>query len=272
MKTNARPHFHLPHLIAAAIAASVVSLTAAHASSPLFSDDFSGVAPSNFPSSEELNADGWYFVGQAQGTPWTIGEDSTAPLIGPSLENPGSSSSWQFAVKQFAPATLSKVGDTLTVQLDYHVASTTDDAHLDVAFLQSANKVESNSFTDQEANPLLNAKGYSVYQASKSIPTTSSFLKIQNAAEEFEGPKTYLHANADPAVLGDSSQAHKLVLSLAKVASGIEITWSIDGVVVANALETESAFDTFDTLRLMGPSDSQTHFDNISVTANIQKP
>jgi hypothetical protein len=259
------------HLIAAAIALSIGSATSGYAANALISDDFTGVAASEMPLSSGLNAANLYFVGQVGGTPWSTGEDSVSPLSGMVLENQGSSSCWQYAVKQFSATTLSKTGDSIKVKLDYHVKSSTEDGHLDVALLNCPGRIESNSFTEQKDNPLLNAKGYSAYQLCKTTSTSNSFVKIKDGAADFESPKTLLTNNDSPSVLGDAGKAHTLVLLLTKAESGIEITWSIDGAATGSASDVDSPFDTFNTLRLMAPSDTQTRLDNISVTTNISK-
>ena len=258
-------------ILIAAITMACLSVTKGAVSTTLFSDDFTAVAASKVPLSSELNAASWYFVGGTGGTPWTTGEDSVSPLSGTVLENPGSSSGWQYAVKQFPATTLSKTGDSLTVKLDYHVKSTTDGGYLDVALLNTSGSIENNSFTDEEGSPLLNATGYSAFQRCVTTPTKNSFVKIKNAAEAFEAPKTNLANNASPSVLGDAAEAHTLIFSLVKGESGIEMTWSVDGTVVGSASDMDSSCNVFNTLRLMAPSDTQAHLDNISVVANISK-
>ena len=262
-------------ILIAAITMACLSVTKGAVSTTLFSDNFSDVDASKVPLSTGLNADNWYFVGQVGGTPWTTGEDSVSPLSGTVLENQGSSSGWQYAARQFPAMTLSKTGDSLTVKLDYHVKSTDADGgggHLDVALLNTSGSIENNSFTDEESDPLLNAKGYSAYQFCKSTPTENTFVKIKNGADPFPAPKTTLRtSNSSPSVLGDSNEAHTLIFSLVKGESGIEMTWTVDGTVVGSASDMDSPYDVFNTLRLMAPSGTQAHLDNISVVANIAK-
>ena len=262
-------------ILIAAITMACLSVTKGAVSTTLFSDNFSDVDTSKMPHSTELNADGWYFVGGEGGAPWTTGEDSVSPLSGTVLENQGSSAGWQYAVRQFPAMTLSKTGDSLTVKLDYHVKSTDADGmggHLDVALLNTSGSIENNSFTDEESNPLLNAKGYSAYQFCKSTPTENIFVKIKNGADPFPAPKTTLRtSNSSPSVLGDSNEAHTLIFSLVKGESGIEMTWTVDGTVVGSASDMDSPYNVFNTLRLMAPSATGAHLDNISVVANIAK-
>ena len=258
-------------ILAATLTLACLPVAKGGADTSVFKDDFTEVAASEVPESLGLNAASWYFVGQTGGTPWTVGEDSVSPLSGPVLENQGSSSGWQSAVKQFPATTLSKTGDSLTVKLDYHAKASAEDGRLDVAFLSSPNSITNNSFTEPDRNPLLNAKGYSVYQPCKTIAEKSRFIKIKNAAESFDSPKTTLESCPTSSVLGDAGKAHSLMFSITKGESGIKVVWSVDGVAMDSAFDMDSPLVTFNTLRLMAPSDTPTHLDNISVVANLSK-
>ena len=260
-------------ILIAAITMACLSVTKGAVSTTLFSDNFNDLAVSNMRlSTAELNADSWYFVGRVGGAPWTTGEDSVSPLSGTVLENPGGSSSWVYAVRQFPATTLSKTGDSLTVKLDYHVERSTDSGSLDVALLNTSGSIENNSFTEEEGSPLLNATGYSAYQYCVATPFKNLFVKIKNAAEAFDASKTTVANSASPSVLGDAAEAHTLIFSLTKGDSGIEMTWSVDGTVVGSCSDMDSSYNVFNTLRLLAPSDAPlAHLDNISVVANIAK-
>jgi len=267
MKTrslSSKKTHNYPLLTAIALAA-LSAFPVTGKSAELFKDTFTDV--------KDLNAAKWFTVGMPSGTPWGTGQDSTAPLSGTVLENLGSSSGWQHVVRPFPATTLSKTGDSLTLKMDFRADSNTDGGFLDVALLNCAKNIDSNSFTDEAGNPLLNAKGYSAFQVCKTVPTENSFRKIANAASAFDAPKKHLKNNSVVlTALQDDTKAHTLLLTLTKGESGTEMTWSIDGVVVGSATDVDTSFDTFNTISLLAVSSNPVHFDNIAVSTNDKKP
>lgn len=252
-------------LTVAALAALMTTSNAA----TLFSDDFTGVATSAIPATAGLNGVGWYFVGSTGGTGWTTATDNTSPLSGNAMQNQGSSSTWQYGLKQFTTATLNTIGDSLTFTMDYHMGVNTTENHLQIAILNNPTTVTSNSFgTWPAANPLSAATGYSVYQFSSTAATTADFKKNLDGGDWSTG--TYLATTSGSAILGATSDAHTLVFSLTKVLTGTQLSWSVDGTVLGTT--TDATYDTFNTVRLFTGGNAPIYMDNISVVTGVPEP
>ncbi len=233
------------------------SAIAASSPTPVFSDDFN--------TGEVANAYGWFFYSPtSDAIPWTKAEDETAPLSGSVLQNQGSSASWTYAVKQFPVAALEKNGDSIKFSFSFHPVSNVSDGYLEIAFLKTANTIGENAFG---LNPIEDANGYSIFQKVSTDPSEPSIRKTLNGAEAFatEGLE-YLRVSSSPVVLGDATKAHALDLVITKTDSGMEIRFIIDGEEVGNAIDLESSFTTFNTIRLMAGSDAQVNLDNITLT------
>ena len=248
---------------ASTFGAALTALSAMANAEVLFSDDFTGVDASVMPATAGLNADGWYFVGSTGGTGWTTATDNTAPLSATTMKNPGGSSTWQYGLKQFTTTTLSMVGDSLTFAMDYHMGVDTTANIVGISLLNSPTTVTDNSFGAwPAANTLSAASGYTLFQNSKTTATTGDFSNTVNGIDIFSG--AYLGTTSGSAILGATSMAHTLELTLIKVLAGTELTWSVDGTVLGSL--TNATYDTFNTVRLFTGGNTPVYMDNISVT------
>ncbi len=253
-------------LVSASIAvASVTLLSSTGAAETLFSDNFTGMSTDTHQSSQDLNDGGWYFTGSDGGTPFRIGMDNTSPLSGNAMQNYGSSGGWTYALKQFPAVALRKVGDSITLSMHYH-PDVDSKGYLYVGLLNSAKKVTNDQFGG--TSPIEDANGYGVVYATQS---------------GLAGPPTIMKAEGDCALqkgmaletgdanvnLGSSATAHTLSLTLLKVETGTQISWTVDG---KKTVATDSIYDTFNTVRLACPPEgSNVYMDNISVTTSVPK-
>lgn len=222
----------------------------------VFTDDFTGVAGSSGQTSTGLNSAGWYFYNTGGGAAWTVNTDNTAPLSGLSLVNNGGSSSWVTAVRQFTTTSLINTGDTLTLRLNYHVANSGDSGQLGVGLLYSANAISANSFT---GSTISDADGYRIFQFSKTTATSATFAKTTDNVDS-SGFST-----SGTAILGNSSTAHTLELTLTRLETGNEVAWSVDGTQLGYYVDVMSPYETFNTISLFDGGNTPVYVDNVSI-------
>lgn len=247
---------NFPLLIGLTLACLTAFPTSGNASIVLTNDDFTGVTTGT------LNADGWYFLGGASNTPWIIATDNTSPMSGNVMQNSAGTAGGTNGLKQFTTQTLSTLGDTLTLTMDYHVASNTTSGDFGVEFLNSSTTYAANLFGP---GALTIGNGYAVAMGVGTTGTTADF-RTSTGDMQFSG--TILATTSISAILGATSTAHAMVFTLTKVVAGTELAWSIDGVQLGNA--TNSAYSTFNTIAIRTGSytasgSKAVNFDNISV-------
>lgn len=245
-------------LVSASIALAGLTLwSTAGSAATLFSDDFTGLTAST------LNSDGWYFYGVSGGSAWGTGSDSTAPLSGTVLQNQKGAQTWQFGMKQFTSTTLTNLGDSLTLTLDYHVAADASGGQLWLKILNTANTVTSNDFTG--VNPIADADGYAVVQK---VEVTQTTADLKETLDDAYMGGTTIATTASSATLGATSASHTMVFSLTKVAAGTELSWTVDGNQLGSTIDSSGTiYNTFNSVSLMVGTGTLVNLDNISVVS-----
>lgn len=245
-----------------ALPLAVVALCAnsLQASTIIFSDNFTGV------TSGELNAKGWYFTGVSEGgTPWVTTTDNTSPLSGTVMSNPGATSRYTQAYKQFSTINLDQIGTSISIQLDFHTTTFATEFY-SVGLLDSANTLTENVFG--LANPLADADGYGTRQAFSDSPTAQTYHRIDNNA--YTG--TLLSTNSTTSKLNDNL-GHSYTFSITRVATGVRLDSWIDGVALDSFTVTGGVYTSFNTLKLVAPAGNTVSFnvDNI-VLSTVPEP
>jgi hypothetical protein len=252
--------------VAARICGGALSLTALVASSPcfgatstVFSDNFTGVTTAT------LNGAGWYSAANSgSSTAWTVTTDNTSPLSGASLTNPGGSSSNTAVFKQFSTVSLTEIGDSISLTMDFH-ARTNASGSFSVGLLNSANTITADSFGG--TNPMADADGYGTLHALSANATSPTYRNVVNNA-------------FTPTLLSTVSQSldvtdnlgHSYTFKISVVESGILLESSIGGTALDSYLDTGSTYFNFNTLKILVPVASAFTLDNIVVTKTTAIP
>lgn len=248
------------HLILAAIAVSWLSVLSStgRASTTVFTDTFTGVAASSGQSSAGLNAAGWYFANSsAGGAAWTIATDNTSPLSGNTLTNTGGTSNWTTGLRPFSSVGLGNVGDWVAIQFNYHVANS-GSGQLGIGLLSTATTLSANTYG---SDPVGNAAGYRVYHNTQTAATTAQFVKVTNDADT-----NLLSATSGSATLGNNSAAHTMILKLTRTATGLQISWAVDGVTLGTYTDTSSPYFTFNLVTFFDGGNTPVYVDNVTLT------
>lgn len=243
------------------VALLALSVQAGEAATVVFSDNFTGV------TSAQLNANGWYFTNSnASGTPWTIATDNTSPLSGNVMSNPGSSTQNTQAYKQFSDITLAGIGDSITIQLDFHTTTfTAANSFFSIGLLSSANTFTGNVI-GSGTNPAADADGYGTWQGFSASPTALSYRQIDNNA--YSG--TILSTTTQLNKLNDNL-GHSYMFSITRVETGVRLDSWIDGNALDSYTVTGSVYTSFNTLKLLAPVGTTFNVDNI-VLSTVPEP
>lgn len=228
----------------------------------LISDDFTGV------TSSTLNDNGWYYQAGGGGTAWQIGDaGSYTPLVGNCLYNPGGSTGWSMPIKQFSTTSLVHVGDYIKLTLDVVLADTAN-IHLELlnsSATISANVASATLWTVSSAN----STGYSFTQGASSTGSTApSYAKVNQDGRNagLYGP-TLTTLGASNLTAGT---AHEITFQMTLVATGVEISSSLDGVSQGSYIDTTSSTTAFNTFLFQGYGTDLV--DNVSVTSYSAVP
>jgi hypothetical protein len=221
----------------------------------VMTDDFSSVS--------NLNSDGWYFASaSAAGTAWTTATDNTTPLSGTVLSNvsPGTSAN-TLAYKQFSAVTLSNIGDSITVQLAFHMPATASSGGFSVSLLNSTQTMTTDIFG---SSVLTDAKGYGVYDPILTGATSPTYWRVTGNSPLPYATKLY---TTPESVSANDNAGHVLTLSLLKTSTGIEIQIKIDQTILSSFTDIGSTNFSYNTLRLSGGVGKTLDFDNIIVSS-----
>lgn len=241
------------------VALLALSVQAGEAATVVFSDTFTGV------TSAQLNANGWYFFNSAAaGTPWSVATDNTSPLSGNVMSNPGGNTQNTHAYKQFSDITLGGIGDSITIQLDFHT-TTSASSFFSIGLLSSANTFTGNVF-GTNTNPVADADGYGTNQSFSSSPTALSYRQIDNNAYSGSTLSTTTQLNKLNDNLG-----HSYMFSITRVETGVRLDSWIDGNALDSYTVTGSVYTSFNTLKLLAPVGTTFNVDNI-VLSTVPEP
>lgn len=224
----------------------------------LVDDTFAGVTTAT------LNANGWYFLNSSSGgTPWQVWNYTSAPFVAETLANPGGSSGWTYGLRQYSSTTLTNVGDTLSLQLNYRVGNA-GSGQLFLSMFNTAATITSNAFGYTTGtggtDPIGDAAGYMVQTVTSTSGTVGALRQITNDADSL------LAATSGTATLGDTS-AHTLLMTLTRVSTGTQIEWSVDGTSLGSTIDTTAPYYTFNSLDILDGGNTPVYLDNILITS-----
>lgn len=250
---------------ALAVAALAALMTTGNAAT-LFTDDFTGMTTGS-AGYAGLNADGWYFTSSG-GTPFRVNPDAglSAPLSGNALQNYSSSGTWTYGLKQFAPTTLSSNGDYITLSLDFQYIANVN-TYLYIALLNSGTTVTADDTTG--TSPIAGASGYGMDM----FPWGGVSIGEANANATYNGLSSLTKTGTGHSNLG-AGGAYSLSLTLLKVSTGTQISLSINGSEVYQALDTVSPYVTFNTFQMLDAPNGggNAYVDNVSVVTSVPEP
>lgn len=226
-----------------------------------FLDDFNGLSAQE-SGSAVLNPIGWHFApfdptGKGN-TDWATGRnDKDSGFRGITLRNFGGTSTWTWASKQFDPMTLSKVGDSITVTMNFLVLADTIEPNrpFRINLSNTATNIRSNNAPP--AAPL----GYAIQHANLNVPAGMAYVKL-NGASEWGG--NTLHTTRQARAHGHGTRGHALKWTLTRTATGVRMSVAVDGDPYDSIIDTASPNTRFNTLSIL--SALACEFDNIGVT------
>jgi hypothetical protein len=208
----------------------------------IFSDDFTGVG--------NPNAAGYYsYNTNSGGTAWTIAADNTSPLSGNTLRNAGGSAGNTIVYKQVTAFTLAADGDYADIALDFHSVGT--GGLLGVQLVSSMSSFSANNFGG--ANPLIGTTGYLFQQ---------NFNAATPTYRESSGTTvTLLNSPTGGSTISNTAQS--FTFRLTRVAGGLQMDASFNGVPLSSYTDTTVSSYTFNTVGLS--SGTAINYDNIAL-------
>jgi hypothetical protein len=227
----------------------------AQAATPILSDDFTDAS--------DANSAGWHFYGASEANKgWTIGSSS-----GKTMANTQGSARYSTGYKQFKTTTLKNIGDSITVSLDLRTASQAGGGLFILALMHCDAELNQDQFG--VPNPFTHSNGYGIAQSIDSVVDgipglTSPIYQITTGMTRTD----LLTISKKNAINTNTVQNYSLTIS--RVASGIKIQASINGIALDSYIDKGStAPQSFNTIRLYTPlGDSHLmHMDNINVSA-----
>jgi hypothetical protein len=248
-----------------AICASMVTCAGA---AVVFSENFDSIAPTSPGSPAGLNAAGWYFRNTStSGAFWNSGGSTRSftngVMTGNSLFNNGGSSGNTVLLKQWTPITLDEIGESLTVSFNALVTNASLSGTFNVSLLSTSNVVSTNTFGNSglNASPIAGATGYGYLQ-------TASAGGINTVSESSSGTTNTLKSSPTILPVLNDSIVHSYSLSVAKVSTGFEVSFSRDGGIIHSFIDTSNTGNlTLSTLKL-GPVQTIA-IDNVVLSSSL---
>jgi hypothetical protein len=234
-----------------AILTAVLGLAKQTQAGVIFSNDFSGVSNPN---------DAGYYSWQPSGTPYnTMVSDSNSPLSGKVLNNPGTTSANATAIKQWSGTTLTTSGDFISLSVDFRGASTTAGSFT-LGLLNNMPAVTSDIIGS--ASPYAAANGY--YSALNfDVSNSAKYRQVTN------GVTTLIDSPLGTVVALGDNLGHRVVYTLTRVDTGIQMDVSVDGSSRSSFVDTTPVSYTFNSVSIADyVAAKPTHFDNIMLSSN----
>ncbi|MBC2603652.1 hypothetical protein [Puniceicoccus vermicola] len=231
----------------------------------VFSDDFTGVDP-GAPSEKQstgLNDYGYFFYnGNEGGYPWTVGTDNNSPLSGDVLRNQGAQATNTYTYRQFGEVSLTNVGDSISLTLDYNPNGATS-GNLTIALLNSETTITANSFGGSSLTP--DGDGYMFHQVISGSDTSPNYYDVVNDSSYFNAANI-IHTPSETATIGGPADGKTFSLTLTKTVLGVQIDASIAGTTFSSFEDTTGdIYTSFNTMRIR--SASGFNFDNITLSS-----
>lgn len=209
-----------------------------------------------------LGINKWYLSNGTSG--WGTSTDTTndAQMSGRKLAAPSQTNA--SALRQFAPVTLSSVGDSVTLQFDFRLLNKS--VAIAGTLYAGLYNLESTVSAHSSTNLFSGKSGYYLQQNFTS--TSAKYMNGANAQVE-SSAGNFTSANIN------NFTEHRLTLTLELTAAGLKITSSIDTTDLGSRTDTSVVGSfTVDTLRIYAPNISTNSFlvDNVLVTTNVPAP